>query len=160
MLTYAGSNETDRVCRRIRRHPASAGALACALAFAFAAAASAQGRAPAYAGTWKCVDAVDDNDRAFSIVIKRVGNAYSLDDPSQHPSRTVGGRVKRGRLTFAHKERAGTSPLVFTMVGRGARMTEEYISGGKHLAIHFVRASRRGSVRRARRAAPAPSLER
>jgi hypothetical protein len=159
MLTYVRSNETGRVYRRSRRRMASAGALACALAFAFAAAASAQGRAPAYAGTWKCVDAVDDNDRPFSVVIKRVGNAYELDDPSQHPSRTVGGRVKRGRLTFEHKERAGTSPLVFTMVGRGTRMTEEYFSGGKRLAIHFVRASRRGSARRARRADPAPSLE-
>jgi hypothetical protein len=120
------------------------GALACALAFAFAAAASAQGGAPVYAGTWKCVDAVDDNDRPFSIVIKRVGSVYELDDPSQHPSRTVGGRVKSGRLTFEHKEGARTSPLVFTMDGHGPRITEEYFSGGKHLAIHFVRASHRG----------------
>ena len=107
-----------------------------------AAAASAQVRAPAFSGTWKCVDAVDDNDRPYSIVIKRVDNGYELNDPSQKPSRTVGGQLKGARLTFQHKEKSGTSPLVFKMDESGGRLTEEYSSGGKRLAIHFTRAPR------------------
>ena len=137
MLTFACLKESYRVCRRL------AGALACAVSLVLAAAASAQVRAPAFAGTWKCVDAVDDNDRPYTIVIKRVGTGYEVNDPSQKPSRTAGGQLKGGRLTFQHKEKSGTSPVVFKMGDSEGRLTEEYSSGGKRLAIHFVRAPHR-----------------
>lgn len=151
MLSHACSNETRPGRRSERRHPASALAVAVGLTLALAAAASSHRPAPAYAGTWKCVDAVDNNDRPFSIVIRRVGKAFELDDPSQTPSRTDGGRLKGGRLTFRHKERTGSSPVVFTMAGRGGRLTEEYVSAGSHLAIHFVRVSRPMPPRHPRR---------
>jgi hypothetical protein len=99
-----------------------------------------QRSAPAFAGTWKCVDAVDDNEKPFAIVIRRAGHSYEFIDPTVHPRLVLRGRATGSRLTFVQKGDRGTTTYVFTR--HNGKLTKDRSADGSHLGFHYVRISR------------------
>src|SRR5690349_7232083 len=80
-------------------------------------------QAPAFAGTWKATDAVDDYERAAVIVIRRKGNAYELVDPSIKPRQVLRGRSQGSRLTFVQRAAQKTTTYTFTLQRGGNALT-------------------------------------
>lgn len=99
--------------------------------------------APALAGTWKATDAVDDNERAAVIVIRRKGAAYELVDPSIRPRQVLRARGRGNRLTFVQKHGERTTTYTFTLQRGGNALTGDTYDGQSHLGYHFVRVSHR-----------------
>jgi hypothetical protein len=87
------------------------------------------------------VDAVDDNEKPFAIVIRRQGQTYEFIDPTVHPRLVLRGRLTRSRLTFVQEAGRGRTTYIFT-IQRGG-LAEDRSAGGSHLAFHYVRASHR-----------------
>src|SRR5690348_8745107 len=150
MLRNTYSNGSGhRTCRVMRRLALACSAVS-ALALMLATAALPQGRAPAFAGTWQSVDAVDDYGRAAVIVIRRIGDGYELIDPNMHPRLVLRGRATRGRLTFVQTGRRGTTTFVYTIGAGGNTLTEDRYSGTSHFGGRFVRVIHRPQQRRVR----------
>jgi hypothetical protein len=107
--------------------------------------APAQGKAPALVGTWRATDAVDDNERAWVMTIRRRGNAYEFVDPSEHPTLVLRGRSVGRRATFVQKGSRGVTTYTFTVSTDGRSLTGDRGSGGTHLGYHLVRVSSRAA---------------
>src|SRR5689334_15519903 len=86
-------------------------------------------QAPAFAGTWKATDAVDDYERPAVIVIRRKGDAYELVDPSLTPRQVLRGRARGTRLTFVQRAGRRTIPHTFTLQGGGNALTDDTYDG-------------------------------
>ena len=100
-------------------------------------------QAPAFAGTWKATDAVDDYERAAVIVIRRKGDAYELVDPSLKPRQILRGRARGRNLTFVQRHGQGTTTYTYTLQRGGNALTGDTYDGQTHLGFHFVRVSHR-----------------
>lgn len=111
-------------------------------------------QAPAFAGTWKATDAVDDYERAAVIVIRRKGDAYELVDPSLRPRQILRGRARGTKLTFVQRGGQRTTTYTYTLQRGGNSLTGDTYDGQSHLGYHFVRVSHRPKHPRIRRRHP------
>lgn len=142
MLAVAFLNRYGRLTgRAIRRSACFCGAVQ-ALVVVLPMVALPQRRTSAFVGTWQAMDAVDDNEQPYAIVIKRQGNAYELVDPTMHPRTVRGGKATGGRLTFIQKGSRGTTTCVFTTQTGDRPLAEDVNMGKSHVGVRFARVSR------------------
>jgi hypothetical protein len=105
-------------------------------------------RSGSFVGTWTATDAVDDYERAAVIVIRTTAGGYQLIDRGSRPAQILRGKARGGRLTFASRRGGKATRLVFTLANGGRGLTEDRYDGSQHIAVHYVRESRRAHRRR------------